>query len=132
LPRLLTVCLQRLCFGCRHAWGGTAAVAFGVPAASHYHNFAFSKLFRKNATLMGSVFPRSHEDFPFAVEMIAQGRCNVAPLFNTPPFSLAEAPDAFHKCIHCKTEVMKVNIQLSQSTAEDAAKARYVHCFGEN
>eukprot|EP00730_Choanoeca_flexa_P006775 TRINITY_DN12223_c0_g1_i1.p1 TRINITY_DN12223_c0_g1~~TRINITY_DN12223_c0_g1_i1.p1 ORF type:complete len:383 (+),score=75.10 TRINITY_DN12223_c0_g1_i1:1085-2233(+) len=93
-------------------------VAFGVPGNHIYGEFAFATLFRKNARLFGSVFPCAHEDFPFAVELIAQGRVDVQPIFNTEPFEIDQAPTAFHRCIHEKETVMKVNIKLRRDAHE--------------
>ncbi|EDQ84741.1 uncharacterized protein MONBRDRAFT_29895 [Monosiga brevicollis MX1] len=89
-------------------------MAFGVPGNSLYGSFAFATLFRKNAKLQGSVFPCAHEDFPFAVELLAQGRIKAGPIFNTDPFSLEHAPDAFSKSLYAKHTVMKVIIEMQR------------------
>jgi threonine dehydrogenase-like Zn-dependent dehydrogenase len=58
------------------------------------------------------------------VELIAQGRINVQPIFNTPAFEIDEAPTAFNRCIHEKETVMKVIIKLRQ----DAHKLAEEYC----
>ena len=52
------------------------------------------------------------------MELIAQGRIDVQPIFNTPAFEIAEAPTAFNRCIHEKETVMKVIIKLRQDAHE--------------
>lgn len=58
--------------------GGTV-VAFGVPDEKIYA-FRFADFFRKNICLIGSVGQEVHTDVPLAMDMIMQGRINVAPL----------------------------------------------------
>ena len=58
--------------------GGTV-VAFGVPDEKVYP-FRFADFFRKNIQLIGSVGQEVHTDVPLAMDMIIQGRINVAPV----------------------------------------------------
>ncbi len=58
--------------------GGTV-VAFGVPDQKIYP-FRFADFFRKNIRLIGSVGQDVHTDVPLAMDMIMQGRIQVAPL----------------------------------------------------
>lgn len=58
--------------------GGTV-VAFGVPGEKIYP-FRFADFFRKNIHLIGSVGQEVRTDVPLAMDMILQGRINVAPL----------------------------------------------------
>lgn len=64
---------------------------------------------------MGAVFPCAHEDFPFAIELIAEGRINTPAMFTTDVFKFDEAEKAFAKTIHSKHEVLKVKISYSLS-----------------
>lgn len=58
--------------------GGTV-MAFGVPDDPTY-DFHFAKIIRQNLTLIGSIGPDVQNDFPMAMDMITQGRVNVAPI----------------------------------------------------
>ena len=58
--------------------GGTV-VAFGVPDQKIYP-FRFADFFRKNIRLIGSVGQDVQTDVPLAMDMIMQGRIDVAPL----------------------------------------------------
>ncbi len=46
---------------------------------------------------IGSVFPCACEDFPFAIELIASGRVNLAPIFRG-AYALTDAAAAFEAC----------------------------------
>eukprot|EP00043_Microstomoeca_roanoka_P009627 m.91670 g.91670 ORF g.91670 m.91670 type:complete len:358 (+) comp14640_c0_seq7:162-1235(+) len=91
--------------------GGTI-VAFGVPCQDHYTKFPFSAMFRRNLTLMTSVFPVAAEDFAFAVELIAQQRIDPGPLFRSPWYRLENADTAFTDCAQHKDRVLKVIIDM--------------------
>ncbi|EGD78628.1 hypothetical protein PTSG_01606 [Salpingoeca rosetta] len=93
---------------------GGAIVAFGVPSDDTYTDFPFPTLFRRNITLMTSVFPLADEDFGFAVEMIAQRRVNVGPLFRSSWYSLADSNAAFVDTMTKKHQVLKVIIDLTK------------------
>jgi threonine dehydrogenase-like Zn-dependent dehydrogenase len=58
--------------------GGTV-LAFGVPDDQIY-GVDFSRIIRQNITLMGTIGPDVQNDFPMAMDMIVQGRVNVAPM----------------------------------------------------
>jgi threonine dehydrogenase-like Zn-dependent dehydrogenase len=58
--------------------GGTV-LAFGVPD-DQFYNVDFGKIIRQNITLIGSVGPDVQNDLPLAMDMIVQGRINVAPI----------------------------------------------------
>ena len=58
--------------------GGTV-MAFGVPDDPTYQ-FDYAKIIRQNLTLIGSIGPDVQNDFPMAMDMIVQGRVNVAPI----------------------------------------------------
>eukprot|EP01147_Barroeca_monosierra_P011101 gene11101-3167_t len=94
--------------------GGTV-VGFGVPGSSVYAEFPFSALFRRNVSLTTSVFPTAKEDFPFAVEMIAQKRIDPAALFQSPWYSLDTSDAAFVDTMSRKPGVLKVVIDLQKS-----------------
>ena len=54
-------------------------LAFGVPDDQVY-DFHFADFFRKNIRFIGSVGPDAPNDFPLAMDMIAQGRLDVSPI----------------------------------------------------
>lgn len=54
-------------------------LAFGVPDEPVY-DFDFATFFRKNLRFISSVGPEAHIDYALAIDMIAQGRVNVAPI----------------------------------------------------
>ncbi len=58
--------------------GGTI-LAFGVPDDDIYP-LRFTNLFSKNIKLIGSVGADAQNDFPLAMDMIAQGRIDVSPI----------------------------------------------------
>lgn len=85
--------------------GGTL-LAFGVPDDEVY-NFNFSELFRKNIQLIGSVGPDVTNDFPLAMDMIAQGRIDVSPII-THHLPFTEAQKGFELALHKKNEAVKI------------------------
>jgi threonine dehydrogenase-like Zn-dependent dehydrogenase len=54
-------------------------LAFGVPDDQVY-GVDFSRIIRQNITLIGTIGPDVQNDFPMAMDMIVQGRVNVAPM----------------------------------------------------
>ncbi|MDY7031447.1 MAG: zinc-binding dehydrogenase [Thermodesulfobacteriota bacterium] len=85
--------------------GGTI-LAFGVPDEEMYAIF-FKKLFYKNITLIGSVSPEVHTDFPLAMDMITQGRINVSPIItHTLPFT--EAQKGFEMFLNKTDNAIKI------------------------
>ena len=42
----------------------------------------FGKIIRQNISLIGSIGPDVQNDFPMAMDMIVQGRINVAPIIS--------------------------------------------------
>lgn len=58
--------------------GGTV-LAFGVPDDQIY-GVSYGKIIRQNIRLMGSIGPDVLNDFPMAMDMITQGRIDVAPI----------------------------------------------------
>ena len=81
-------------------------LAFGVPDddvyAFHYRDF-----FRKNITLIGSVGPDSLNDYPLAMDMIAQQRIDVSPLITHHlPFTAVQK--GFELFIDHRDEAIKV------------------------
>lgn len=85
--------------------GGTL-LAFGVPDDEVY-NFNFSELFRKNIQLIGSVGPDVTNDFPLAMDMIAQGRIDVSPII-THHIPFTDAQKGFELALHKKDQAVKI------------------------
>lgn len=73
--------------------------------------FEFSKLFRRNVELIGCVFPEAQVDFPFGLEMLAQGRLDVSPIF-TNVFPLEAAQAAYDLVMKDKAAGIKVILDL--------------------
>lgn len=73
--------------------------------------FEYSKMFRKNVQIVGCVFPEAHTDFPFALEMLAQGRLDVTPIF-THTFALEQAQEAYDMVMKDKAVCVKVLLDL--------------------
>jgi threonine dehydrogenase-like Zn-dependent dehydrogenase len=72
--------------------GGTL-LAFGVPHRREY-SLRFFDLFRREGQLVCSVGPNVHVDFPQAVDLIARGHFDVAPLI-THRYPFERAQEAF-------------------------------------
>eukprot|EP00913_Durusdinium_trenchii_P010198 g9560.t1 len=89
--------------------GGTV-VAFGVPDDPVY-NFHYGKFFRKNVTLMASVFPDPGVDFPAAVELLETGRFDTEGII-THTFPLVEIQKAFTLATEYQDDVIKVVLDL--------------------
>jgi threonine dehydrogenase-like Zn-dependent dehydrogenase len=85
--------------------GGTL-VAFGVPDNKMY-NFRFSDFFRKNVHFIGSVGQEIHADVPLAMEMIMQGRIEVAPII-THRLPFTEAQRGFELSLHKREQAIKI------------------------
>lgn len=66
---------------------------FGVPDEEHYPLPVWT-LLRQNLNVIGSVHPNVQRDLPLALDMICQGRIDVAPLI-THRFPLEKAQEAF-------------------------------------
>lgn len=85
--------------------GGTL-LAFGVPDDEVY-DFHFAEFFRKNLQFIGSVGPDVQNDFPLAMDMIAQGRIDVSPII-THHLPFTEAQKGFEMALHKKNEAIKI------------------------
>ena len=85
--------------------GGTL-LAFGVPDDEVY-DFHFSDFFRKNINFIGSVGPDAPNDFPLAMDMIAQGRIDVSPII-THHLPFTEAQLGFEMALNKKDEAIKI------------------------
>lgn len=85
--------------------GGTL-LAFGVPDDEVY-GFHFAEFFRKNIRFIGSVGPDALNDFPLAMDMIAQGRFDVSPII-THHLPFTEAQRGFEMSLNKKDEAIKI------------------------
>ena len=85
--------------------GGTL-LAFGVPDDQIY-DFHFADFFRKNLRFIGSVGPDAPNDFPLAMDMIAQGRFDVSPII-THHLPFTEAQLGFEMALNRKHEAIKI------------------------
>eukprot|EP00055_Hartaetosiga_balthica_P013762 m.72097 g.72097 ORF g.72097 m.72097 type:complete len:391 (+) comp8370_c2_seq1:85-1257(+) len=101
--------------------GGTV-IGYGVPSKPTYGDFPFSRIFRKNISLVGSVFPRTQEDFGMAVEWLAQGRIDVKNLIHHPFYDFTEFDKAFQDTMHSKGEVLKVIIKIGDEEPQYGIK----------
>lgn len=81
-------------------------LAFGVPDDEVY-DFNFAEFFRKNIQFIGSVGPDVQNDFPLAMDMIAQGRIDVSPII-THHLHFTEAQKGFEMALHKKNEAIKI------------------------
>ena len=81
-------------------------LAFGVPD-DEFYDFGFSEFFRKNLRFIGSVGPDIQNDFPLAIDMIAQGRIDVSPII-THHLPFTEAQKGFEMALHKKNEAIKI------------------------
>ena len=81
-------------------------LAFGVPDDQIY-DFHFADFFRKNLKFIGSVGPDAQNDFPLAMDMIAQGRVDVSPII-THHLPFTEAQLGFDMALNKKDEAVKI------------------------
>lgn len=81
-------------------------LAFGVPDDEVY-DFRFAEFFRKNIRFIGSVGPDVPNDFPLAMDMIAQERIDVSPII-THHLPFTEAQKGFEMALHKKNEAIKI------------------------
>ena len=84
-------------------------LAFGVPDDPTYP-FRFGELFRKNIRLIGSVGPDAQNNFPLAMDMIAQGRIDVSPMI-THRLPFTEVQRGFELSLHKKDEAIKIVLE---------------------
>jgi threonine dehydrogenase-like Zn-dependent dehydrogenase len=87
-------------------------LAFGVPHRTHY-DFAFREFFFNEGRLINSIGPDIQHDFPIAVELVASGLIDVAPLV-THSFPLAQAPQAFDLFADRRDGAIKVILRATQ------------------
>lgn len=85
--------------------GGTI-LAFGVPDDDIY-DFHFGDFFNKNVRFIASVGPDVQRDFPLAMDMISQGRMDVAPII-THHLPFTEAQRAFELSLYKKDGAIKI------------------------
>lgn len=85
---------------------GATLLAFGVPDDEVY-DFNFAHFFRNNIRFIGSVGPDVQNDFPLAMDMIAQGRVDVSPII-THHLPFTEAQKGFEMALHKKNEAIKI------------------------
>jgi threonine dehydrogenase-like Zn-dependent dehydrogenase len=64
-------------------------------------------IFRKNLKVIGSVHPNVQRDLPLALDMIRDGRVDVAPLI-THRYKLSDAAEAFDLAISKRDQPIKV------------------------
>ena len=81
-------------------------LAFGVPDDDVYA-FNYRAFFSKNVTLIGSVGPDSLNDYPLAMDMIAQGRIDVSPII-THHLPFTEVQRGFELFVDHRDEAIKV------------------------
>ena len=84
-------------------------LAFGVPDEPTYP-FGFGDLFRKNIRLIGSVGPDAQNNFPLAMDMIAQRRIDVSPMI-THRLPFTEVQRGFELSLHKKDEAIKIVLE---------------------
>ena len=87
-------------------------LAFGVPDEDVYA-FQYGEFFRKNVTMIGSVGPDSQNDYPLAMDMIAQGRLDVSPLI-THHLPFTEIQKGFELFIDHRDQAIKVILDYEQ------------------
>ena len=87
-------------------------LTFGVPDDSVYA-FQYGEFFRKNVTMIGSVGPDSQNDYPLAMDMIAQGRLDVSPLI-THHLPFTEVQRGFELFIDHQDQAIKVVLDYEQ------------------
>jgi threonine dehydrogenase-like Zn-dependent dehydrogenase len=79
---------------------------FGVPDEEVYPMPIWA-IFRKNLKVIGSVHPNVQRDLPLALDMIRDGRVDVAPLI-THRYKLSDAAEAFDLAISKRDQPIKV------------------------
>ena len=84
-------------------------LAFGVPDEPTYP-FGFGDLFRKNIRLIGSVGPDAQNNFPLAMDMIAQGRIDVSPMI-THRLPFTDVQRGFELSLYKKDEAIKIVLE---------------------
>ena len=84
-------------------------LAFGVPDDPTYP-FGFGNFFRKNIRFIGSVGPDAQNNFPLAMDMIAQGRMDVSPII-THRLPFTEVQRGFELSLHKKDEAIKIVLE---------------------
>ncbi len=84
-------------------------LAFGVPDDPTYP-FGFGNFFRKNIRFIGSVGPDAQNNFPLAMDMIAQGRMAVSPII-THRLPFTEVQRGFELSLHKKDEAIKIVLE---------------------
>ena len=84
-------------------------LAFGVPDDPTYP-FGFGNFFRKNIRFIGSVGPDAQNNFPLAMDMIAQGRIDVSPII-THRLPFTEVQRGFELSLHKKDEAIKIVLE---------------------
>ena len=84
-------------------------LAFGVPDEPTYP-FGFGDLFRKNIRLIGSVGPDAQNNFPLAMDMIAQRRIDVSPMI-THRLPFTEVQRGFELSLYKKDEAIKIVLE---------------------
>lgn len=87
-------------------------LAFGVPDDDVYA-FNYSEFFRNNITLIGSVGPDSLNDYPLAMDMIAQRRIDVSPII-THHLPFTEVQKGFELFVDHRDEAIKVVLDYEQ------------------
>ena len=87
-------------------------LTFGVPDDSVYA-FQYGEFFRKNVTMIGSVGPEALNDYPLAMDMIAQGRLDVSPLI-THHLPFTEVQRGFELFIDHQDQAIKVVLDYEQ------------------
>ncbi len=81
-------------------------LAFGVPDVERYE-LDYSKIFRKNLTLVASVQPEVHNDFTLALDWVEQGRVDLTPLI-THHLPFTEAQKGFELVMNRADNALKV------------------------
>jgi len=81
-------------------------LAFGVPDDDIYP-IRFANLFSKNIRLIGSVGPDVQNDYPLAMDMIAQGRIDVSPMI-THEIPFAQVQQGFEIALHKTDNAIKI------------------------
>mmetsp|Transcript_50848 Transcript_50848/g.107947 ORF Transcript_50848/g.107947 Transcript_50848/m.107947 type:complete len:665 (+) Transcript_50848:204-2198(+) len=92
---------------------GGIVTCFGVPDDQQYQDFGYGLFFRKNITMIATVFPDPQEDFPEAVKLIEEGRFSTAGLL-THTLPLSRVNEAFEISSDYKDGVVKLVIDFSK------------------
>ena len=93
-------------------------LAFGVPDEDVYGSFRYGDFFRRNIRLIGSVIPDVQNDYPLAMDMIAQGRMNVSPIL-THHLPFEEAQHGFELFTFRRDKAIKVILDFDSESASD-------------